>query len=243
MAQTTAPTSVRGLIAEQPHPVAWIARRETDTGLANLHAAAEESVVTDVLDGRVATALVSLLSEQITKQTFRGTWVACGLADAALTRFLAGTEQPVLEARRAVVSDIVETVSRTVARVGRIALRVERIAAGHSVTQEKHRALAALTAIVRAIVAVRRARRQISDVRMAAIPGAVALIVRTLVAVIRTGGVRGLDIRQTQSASIACIRTIASCIRGIAARRARVTIAPLIAIEGVIAKFAFVLRA
>ena len=174
MAQTTAPTSVRGLIAEQPHPVAWIARRETDTGLANLHAAAEESVVTDVLDGRVATALVSLLSEQITKQTFRGTRVASGLAEAALTRFLASAERQVIEARRAVVFDIAETGPRTVTRVGRIALRVGWIAAGHSVAQEKHRALAALTAIVRAFVAVRRTRRRIRDVRMAAIPGAVA---------------------------------------------------------------------
>ena len=69
-----------------------------------------------------------------------------------------------------------------------------------------------MTEIVRAFVAVIRTRRRISDGKMAASPGAVALIVRAFVSVIGTDGARRLGICATEPFTIACIRTIAGGI-------------------------------
>ena len=161
-------------IAKRLQPIARITGRKTRAREAFFHAVAEDAVVTDAFDARVATAFVHGLGVGVTNQTLPGAWIAGGLADAALTHILTGAEQIVMDARLAVFFDIVETGPRTVTHVGPIAFRIEWIAAEIFVTQKNHRALAARTAIVRAIIAVRRTRRQIREGRMSAIPGAVA---------------------------------------------------------------------
>ena len=115
-----------------------------------------------------------------------------------------------MDAGRAVVRNIVETVSGAIARVGQIAFLIDHlITARHFAVEEYGGTLADDTTVVRAVVTVVCARNKIVDPGMAAGSRTVASIVRTLVAVIDAGGAHGFRIRRAQPVSIADVRMVA----------------------------------
>jgi len=103
-----------------------------------------------------------------------------------------------METERAIVFDIVETVSDAIARVGRIAFRIHRLIAARLFgAKEYEGTFAADATVVRTFVAVvgTRRDREVGDGLMIAGTRSITFINRALVALVGAGGTLGLRIR------------------------------------------------